>query len=135
MLRETMNSDALPRTAFPVDKHFQPIVHWPIAPFIAEAEAIERRARIEVHPFFEYAKNQPDALSLWASQEAVVTNPFSQILLRVIARIANVHVRSLLMPVVDGEHSSVRGGSQIVLTRGSFGSCAGPLGYQIDRSK
>lgn len=60
-----MNSDALPKTAFPVDKYFQPIVHWTIAPCLAEAEAIERRARIEVHPFFEYAKNHPDALALF----------------------------------------------------------------------
>ncbi|MGY4319213.1 iron-containing redox enzyme family protein [Bradyrhizobium sp. JR3.5] len=81
-----------------------------IAPFVAEAEAIERRARIEAHPFFEYAKGHPDALALWASQEAVVTNPFSQVLLRVIAGIPNVHVRSLLMPVVHGEHSPVRAG-------------------------
>jgi hypothetical protein len=82
----------------------------PIAPFAKEAESIERNARIEDHEFFRYARSNSKALVLWASQEAVVTNPFSQILFTVLARIPNVHVRSILMPVVVGEHSAVRHG-------------------------
>lgn len=102
--------DISPGSDFPADIYFQPIVHRPIASFVTEAESIERQARIEDHPFFQYAKSRPPVLVLWASQEAVVTNPFSQILFRVLSEIPNVHVRSLLMPVVYGEHSPVRDG-------------------------
>lgn len=105
-----MTSDLTVNGVFPADRYFEPIVHAPVASFVGEAEAIERQARIEDHPFFKYAEGRPNVLILWASQEAVVTNPFSQILFRVIAKIPNVHVRSLLMPVVYGEHSPVRGG-------------------------
>jgi Iron-containing redox enzyme len=95
---------------FRAREYFQPIIHRPVAPFALEAEAIERNARIEDHPFFQYAKTRPEVLVLWTSQEAIVTNPFSQILFRVMAEIPNVHVRSLLMPVVYGEHSPLRVG-------------------------
>ncbi len=80
------------------------------SPFATEVEAIERSARIEDHEFFRFARGHAKALVLWASQEAVVTNPFSQVLFSVLAEIPNVHVRSILMPVVSGEHSTVRSG-------------------------
>jgi hypothetical protein len=95
---------------FAAAEYFQPLVQAPVAEFVREAEQIERTSRIENHEFFQFAKNSASALVLWASQEAVVTNPFSQILFRVIGDIRNVHVRSVLMPVVAGEHSSVRSG-------------------------
>lgn len=75
--------------------------------FIAEAEAIESAAKIADHPFFGLAKRNKQALLLWTSQEASVTNPFSQILLATLSHIRNVHVRALLMPVVAGEHGRV----------------------------
>lgn len=89
---------------------FEPIEVSTKAAFVAEAEAIERAAQIENHGFFPFAKRTPQALVLWASQELIVTNPFSQILARVFAQIDNVHVRSLLLPVLIGEHSGVRQG-------------------------
>lgn len=78
--------------------------------FVDSAEALERNAKIEEHPFFALAKHKREALVLWASQEAIVTNPFSQVLFRVISNIKNVHIRSILLPVVVGEHSTIRDG-------------------------
>lgn len=78
----------------------------PLAPFVKEAEKIERAAEIERHPFFAHALENPSALVLWASQEAVVTTPFSQALFATMAHIDNVHVRAVLMPVVVGEHGA-----------------------------
>lgn len=82
----------------------------PIAPFVADAEKIERAAAIESHPFFVYAMENSSALLLWAGQEAVITNPFSQALFATLSNIKNVHVRSILIPVVAGEHSPLREG-------------------------
>jgi hypothetical protein len=72
--------------------------------FVSEAEAIESTAKIADHPFFDLARKNKEALLLWTSQEAAVTNPFSQILFATMSHIRNVHVRALLMPVVAGEH-------------------------------
>ena len=94
-----------------MQEYFQPLVENPDYSFIREAELIEREARIENHPFFEKAKGNKSAMVLWASQEALVTNPFSQILFRVMSNIKNVHIRSILIPVVHGEHSKVRKGT------------------------
>lgn len=100
----------IPGTKFAAQNYFEPITQEPVAEFAIEAEQIERAAKIEGHEFFKYAGNHPAALVLWTSQEAVVTNPFSQILFKVLANIPNVHVRSILMPVVTGEHSAIRSG-------------------------
>lgn len=94
----------------PVSEWFQQLEPPTNRDMVDEAIAIERAARIEDHPFFEYAKSSPKAMKLWTSQEAVVTNPFSQVLFAMMANINNVHIRSLLMPVVYGEHSRVRKG-------------------------
>jgi len=93
-----------------VTDYFGPIQEVGTAPFVAEAAAIERDAAIEKHPFFPFAQTHRDAVVFWASQEAVVTNPFSQTLFRVLANIKNVHIRSVLMPVVEGEHDTVQSG-------------------------
>jgi hypothetical protein len=69
---------------FAAAEYFRPLVEAPVAEFVREAERIERTAKIEDHEFFRYGKNSASALVLWASQEAVVTNPFSQILFKVI---------------------------------------------------
>jgi Iron-containing redox enzyme len=91
--------------------YFEPVLGNLDRAFVKTAEAIERNAKIEDHPFFTVAKQNRKALVLWASQEALVTNPFSQVLFRVISNIKNVHVRSILLPVVHGEHSAVRNGT------------------------
>ncbi len=78
--------------------------------FVDVAEALEREAKIEEHPFFTLARGSRAAVILWASQEAIVTNPFSQVLFRVLSNVKNVHVRSILLPVVHGEHSPLRHG-------------------------
>ena len=74
--------------------------------FITQAIDIERSAQIERHSFFSLANSELAALKFWVSQEAVVTNPFSQVLFSTLSHINNVHVRALLMPVVSGEHGS-----------------------------
>lgn len=93
-----------------VGEYFRPANTASDHAFVDEAEAIERHAKIEGHPFFAVAKQQRGALLLWASQEAIVTNPFSQILFQVLANIKNVHVRSILLPVAVGEHSALSKG-------------------------
>ncbi|MGH9969759.1 MAG: iron-containing redox enzyme family protein [Pyrinomonadaceae bacterium] len=90
--------------------YFDPLHTTVDRAFVAAAEALERSAKIEEHPFFALARQNRQALVLWASQEAIVTNPFSQILFRVLSNIKNVHVRSILLPVVLGEHSELRNG-------------------------
>jgi heme oxygenase-like protein len=107
-----MNSSIFPYGDEPLAMrdYFQPLEGDPDRSFVTVAETIERDAKIENHAFFNVAKQNREALILWTSQEAIVTNPFSQILFRVISNIRNVHVRSILLPVVHGEHSSVRGG-------------------------
>lgn len=90
--------------------YFSPLPLHPNQDFVHAAERLEREAKIEEHPFFAVARQSREALILWATQEAVVTNPFSQVLFQVIGNIKNVHVRSILMPVVTGEHSPVRNG-------------------------
>jgi hypothetical protein len=96
--------------AYTIREYFDPIPSNLDGSFIEFAEKLERDARVEDHPFFSAAKRSRQLLVLWAGQEAIVTNPFSQILFRVIGSIRNVHVRSLLLPVVGGEHSAVRKG-------------------------
>ncbi len=91
-----------------VSEYFDPLVENPDRSFVDTANMIERNARIEDHPFFSFAKGSRHAMILWTSQEAIVTNPFSQILFQLIGNIKNVHVLSMLMPVVGGEHSKVR---------------------------
>lgn len=93
-----------------IGSYFAPVSWDGDHTFVEQAEAIERSAQIENHPFFREARHRRELLTLWAAQEAVVTNPFSQILFRVLSNIPNVHVRSIMLPVVHGEHSSVKNG-------------------------
>lgn len=91
-------------------EYFETLPDNPDRSFVNEAIAMEREAKIENHPFFTTAKHSREAMILWTSQEAIVTNPFSQILFQLIGNVKNVHVRSILMPVVGGEHSKVKEG-------------------------
>jgi hypothetical protein len=93
-----------------IDDYFGPLETNADRAFVDIAEAIGWNAKVEEHPFFDLAKQRRQALVLWASQEAIVTNPFSQVLFRVLSNIKNVHIRSILLPVVLGEHSAIRNG-------------------------
>jgi hypothetical protein len=90
-------------------EYFAPLNMGGDRSFIAKAEAIEAAAGIGSHPFFALALRDPEALRFWVSQEAVVTNPFSQILFATMSNIRNVHIRTLLLPVVTGEHGKLFG--------------------------
>lgn len=93
------------------EEYFSPILGLNNEPFVEEAFAIEREAAISKHPFFHVAMKNRMALTFWAGQEAVVTNPFSQILFKVLANIKNVHIRTLLLPVAVGEHGVLQSGT------------------------
>jgi hypothetical protein len=77
---------------------------------IEQARTILLECDISNHEFFVIAEESAGALKVWAAQEAVITNHFSQVLLRFLSQMKNVHVRSLLMPVVAGEHSRLKDG-------------------------
>jgi hypothetical protein len=94
-----------------MSEYFEQLKDNPDRSFVETAYAMEREAKIEDHPFFTSAKLSRNAMVLWTSQEAIVTNPFSQILFRLISNIKNVHIRSILIPVVHGEHSKVKKGT------------------------
>ena len=59
-------------------EYFEPLTEKPDRSFVDVANKIERDAKIEDHPFFKKAKNSRDAMILWTSQEAIVTNPISE---------------------------------------------------------
>ncbi len=64
---------------------------------IAAAREILDRAQIGRHPFFDYAGQLPAALKVWAAQECVITNHFSQVLLlkaQYFSRIANCDINA-----------------------------------------
>ena len=77
---------------------------------IGSARLIVKDSSIANHPFFGFTRTHRAALVEWAKQECVVTNHFSFALLSLLAKIKNVHLRSLLIPIVVGEHSPVRDG-------------------------
>jgi hypothetical protein len=77
---------------------------------ILQANTYQEAAAIENHPFFEVASQDREALRLWTSQEAIVTGPFSQLLLLAAARIDNVHLRAGLIEVIRGEHNNLKDG-------------------------
>lgn len=91
-------------------RHFLPAAVALVPPVFAEANALLDEAQIERHPFFAFAREQRRALRIWVGQEAVVTGPFSQLLLLVAAQMENVHVRAAFMAVIDGEHGPLRDG-------------------------
>jgi len=73
-----------------------------------QANQIQEQAGIERHRFFDMARVERDALKLWASQEAVVTGPFSQFLLLVASQLENVHLRAQFLEVATGEHNRLK---------------------------
>src|SRR5690349_3176645 len=94
---------------FDYSAHFS--VPAPFEPTVLErVEAYVVARRLEDHPYFHYALERPEALSVWLSQELVMTNVFSQIVLFAASRVENVHVRAALCAVASGEHGSLRNG-------------------------
>jgi len=77
---------------------------------ILQARRILNDCEISKHQFFVTARKNSNALRVWAAQEAVITNHFSQVLLCFLSQVKNVHIRSLLMPVIAGEHSEIKKG-------------------------
>jgi hypothetical protein len=84
--------------------------HSELDPTIQAAKSYLESVGIDRHPFFRNVVGNRQALELWATQESVITNHFSQTLFAVMAMIKNVHLRSVLLPVVAGEHSAIKGG-------------------------
>lgn len=74
---------------------------------IQQAQEYLKTREIGKHPFFAYAAQKPEALKMWAAQEVRITNLFSQVMFALLANTQNVNMRSLLLPVVIGEHSKV----------------------------
>jgi Iron-containing redox enzyme len=75
------------------------------------ANRIQAAARIQDHQFFTAAAVDAEALRLWVSQEAVVTGPFSQLLLALASLIKNVHLRAQFLLIATGEHNDLRDGA------------------------
>lgn len=71
---------------------------------IREAIAYQEDARVDEHPFFDYATSSAPALTLWAEQEYFTSATFSQVLALWVSTIDNFHIRTMVMPVLTGEH-------------------------------
>ena len=81
-----------------------------VPPTITAARAFADESQLQNHEFFAVAASAPNLLRLWASQEAVVTGAFSQMLLLVASEIENVHLRATFLEVATGEHHVARDG-------------------------
>ena len=85
-----------------------------------ELDFLVAEACLDQHPFFGAAERSLDVLSLWVSQELVMTNAFSQLVLSAASRIQNVHTRAVLAEIAYGEHGKSRRQSQSGRTRGCW---------------
>lgn len=75
------------------------------------AERLAADAELEKHPFFICALADPRAVLCWLTQELIITNAFSQLVLAAAAVLPNVHHRSILAEVASGEHGKFRDGA------------------------
>ena len=78
--------------------------------FILQARGMVRSCGIENHVFFDFCKENKGALIEWTKQECIITNHFSLSLFSLLGLIRNVHLRSMLIPVLAGEHSPLKDG-------------------------
>lgn len=78
------------------------------APINDEVERYVEEAQLEKHPFFDRAISNRSTLALWVSQELVMTNAFSQLVLGAAATCRNVHARAVLTEIAWGEHGRMR---------------------------
>ena len=63
------------------EQWFSPIPSLSTSDAFDRANSFQEQVGIENHKFFTIAATERGALRLWASQEAIVTGPFSQMLL------------------------------------------------------
>jgi hypothetical protein len=98
------------RKSWSYSSYFSHTAFEAIHPTLQEANDYLRQADIGKHAFFDLASKDRSALRIWATQEAVITGPFSQLLLLVAARLTNVHLRGGLVEVIRGEHNSLKDG-------------------------
>jgi hypothetical protein len=96
--------EVIPAHGWRFDQFFKPLEPGPFAAQVQEVSRISDNSGVERHPFFAFAGTQRRALEVWAEQEAVTTNAFSQMLLICCSHIKNVHARTAFMPVIGGEH-------------------------------
>ncbi len=98
-------------TGWRASDYFDPLApHLAPQPAILSARSVADDSGIGEHPFFAVAAAEPDLLLLWTGQEAVVTGAFSQMLLLLASNIQNVHLRTLFLPVLMGEHQRLING-------------------------
>ena len=83
---------------------------WNIDWVVDLVEGAVSDAELDKHPFFELAALSPDVLLMWVSQELVMTNAFSQMVLFAASRLQNGHDRAVLTEVARGEHGRIRKG-------------------------
>ena len=89
---------------------FDPVTDLALNRTIQDVEAAVEGARLDQHPFFAAAAESRAALDLWVSQELVMTNAFSQIVLAAASHIQNVHARSIMTEIAYGEHGRAKAG-------------------------
>lgn len=89
---------------------FSPPTGLGLHPIIKEVENYILNIKLENHEFFIEASHNKAALRIWMTQELVMTNAFSQIVLNSASKIKNVHERSMLTEVAFGEHGIARNG-------------------------
>jgi hypothetical protein len=78
-------------------------------PVVQEIEDYINSREFDSHAFFQVASESKKALALWVTQELVMTNAFSQIVLLAAAHIHNVHLRSMMVEIASGEHGATKG--------------------------
>jgi len=94
-------------STYSFDDWFEAPGHEERHPVVSAALNYADESGIEKHAFFSFAARSPEALRIWVSQELIVTGPFSQALLRLSALEKNVHLRAMMMIVINGEHGRV----------------------------
>lgn len=104
------NFDFLKLESWDYADFFIPQTLTEVHPVVQEVEAYIESVHLEEHAFFQTAMSSKKAIELWVSQELVMTNAFSQIVLQASSYIPNVHIRAILSEVAFGEHHTSRHG-------------------------
>lgn len=107
--KNSLVSDRLSLTSWQYTRFFLPS-DVQMHSVVEEIEAYIERRDLASHEFFIVAGRDRRALELWLSQELVMTNAFSQIVLSAASLEQNVHVRAILVEVAAGEHGHVTKG-------------------------
>jgi Iron-containing redox enzyme len=97
-------------TAWSYEEHFSPPKPSNRHPAVDVIEDYISQIDLKSHPLFLAANSNKSALNLWITQELIMTNAFSQIVLEAASSIRNVHIRSILCEIAFGEHGKFRNG-------------------------